>query len=395
MRVSDTKLIRLRVLKAIRQHGPIARSELPRLTGVSAGRITKLAAELLECGLVKERQQTRRTNGRPKTDLEIDTGAGIVIGTNLGTAGSLEVVFVDLAANIVHQECMQIGWHDGLASMADDIADQIVLAVANSPFEMDEILRVGVSIPGVIDHLAGAVRYLAFYPPPAQPVQFADRIARKTQLPVVIENDNGSLARAEHWFGRAQLDDSFTLLSIGFGIGSADYRYGLPAPGPSGTNTEIGHVKVDFGKDARPCFCGGRGCLIAYASIYGMLEASGLLFTESIPQLDDMQSSFEALLQAASRGERAAQDALALASRTMGVAIANHINATSPRLIIVLFHNAGFLAAVEDQLRTTVVANVMPGLCGTCEVRFALVESDWRLKGAAALALEQTYLASS
>lgn len=395
MRVSDTKFNRLCVLKAIRQHGPIARSDLPTLTGVSAARITKLTAELLDRGLIKEQQETKRKNGRPKTYLEINADAGIVIGTNLGAAGALEVVFVDLAANILHTEVMQIGAHQDMASMADEMADQIIGAVAKSPFEMADIARVGVSIPGVIDHHVGSVRYLALYPQPENPVLFADRIARKTQLPVVIENDNGCLARAEHWFGRAQHDDSFTLLNIGFGIGSADYRYGLPAVGPSGVNTEIGHVKVDFGAEARPCFCGGRGCLIAYASIYGMLQAAGLLSSEPSPQLGTLRSSFDTFLNAAAHGDIAAQDALTFAGRTLGIAIANHINATSPSLILVLFQNAAFLAAVEQILHATVADNIMPGLRGTCDVRLGQIESDWRWKGAAALALEQTYLANA
>lgn len=395
MRVSDTKLNRLRVLKAIRQHGPIARSDLSKLTSVSGARITKLAAELLEVGLIKERQETSRKNGRPKIYLEIDAAAGIAVGTNLGSAGSLEVVFVDLAASILHKECMQISRHEGLETLAEDIAHQVIGAVNNSPFAMDEIVSLGVSIPGVIDHNTGSVRNLALYPQPAQPIDFADRIARITQLPVVIENDNGCLARAEHWFGCAQNDESFTLLSVGFGIGSAEYRYGLPAMGPSGANTEIGHVKVDLGEDARSCFCGGRGCLIAYASIYGLLDAAGLLTRRSVPQLDVLQRSFDEYLLAADQGNRERQIALDRAGRTLGVAIANHINSTSPDLMIVLFHSASFLAAMEEALQSAVAENVMPGLRGTCEVRLGLAEQDWRLKGAAALALEQTYLADA
>ena len=287
MRIPDHKFNRLAALKAIQQRGPIARSDLPDVIGVSGARITKLIAELLNLGMITERRFAEGKNGRPKVLLEIKGDAGIVIGTNLSGAGMLNVTFVDLAANVRHRIRSNIGTHSELTNMADAIGDTIARAINDSPFAITEIMRVGVSIPAVIDEVHGTVHYMTMFPVPDSPADFASRIARRLNLPVTIENDNGCLARAEHWFGNAQQLSCFSMVHVGFAIGSANYESGLPSVGTSGINTEIGHVKVDYSDDARQCFCGAKGCLNAYASMYGMLDAAKLLADLPFPLYAD------------------------------------------------------------------------------------------------------------
>ena len=394
MRIPDHKFNRLALLKAIQQRGPIARSDLPEVIGVSGARITKLTAELLKLGLITERRFAEGKNGRPKVLLETKADAGIVIGTNLSGAGMLDISFVDLAANVRHRTKLQIGAHSELNNMADAIGDKIAEAIDDSPFAEREIVRVGVSIPAVIDGANGTVHYMTMFPIPDSPADFASRIAQRLNLPVTIENDNACLARAEHWFGNAQHLSCFALVHVGFGIGSANYESGVPAVGTSGINTEIGHVKVDYGTNARQCYCGAKGCLNAYASMYGILEAAHLLDDLPFPPLPGLRQRFAAFLELATQGNSVTSQELAVAGTYLGRVIANHINATASGHTLILFQDAAFLASVERPLLDAVDANVMAGMRKSCAITLASADTDWRWKGAAALALEQTYLAN-
>ena len=106
MRINDQTLNRLAVLKAIRQHGPIARSDLPRLTELSAGTITQLTAELLRRGLILERKDSTKRNGRPRTFLEIARNGAVVVGASIEGQGLLTTAFVDLMGNLLFAPVM-------------------------------------------------------------------------------------------------------------------------------------------------------------------------------------------------------------------------------------------------------------------------------------------------
>ena len=93
-------------------------------------------------------------------------------------------------------------------------------------------------------------------------------------------------------------------------------------------------------------------------------------------------------------GDPIASHDLTVAGTYLGRVIGNHINATAPRDILILFQDSAFLAAVEQPLLRAVEANVMSGLRKSCAITLAPTDTDWRWKGAAALALEQIYLAN-
>lgn len=391
MRASDQTLNRLTVLKAIRRFGPISRSELPRLTGLSGGTITQLTADLVERELVSERREQARRLGRPPVKLEIDAGAAVVIGAGLGAKmGSLTITFVDLIGTELFAIDLGLGPVTTIAEFGERIADVIEQAIAASPFAPATIARAGLALPAVIDSGRGTVHFMATLPP--GPFAMADLLARRIGLPVTIENSLSCMARAEHWFGRAQTLDTFTLVSVGYSVGSAEYLDGLPKSGANGLNPELGHVKVAVGDGARPCYCGGKGCLSAYASMYGILEQTDLFETIPPPDLRDIDGKFDALLDRAERGDGAAIALFDGAAEHLGVALANHLTTTDPGNVLVAFGSARFLERIGERLRDALARNTLAGVLAASEVEFIVADPEWWQGGTAALALEQTYL---
>lgn len=381
---------RLAVLKAIRQGGPVARSALPGLTGLSAGTITAVTAGLVRNGLVVEQREAAPTRGRPRVNLSIDAGGAIVVGAALVGVGMLSVAFVDLAGSLLHQREVKLARARTLPDMARVLSEALGEAMAASPYARTEIGRIGLALPALVNARTGTVHYMSTMPP--DPVPFAGPIAEALGIPVTIENDIAVMARAEHWFGRAQALDSFTLVNFDYALGSARYVDGLPWSGANGIATEIGHTKIDPSENARACYCGGRGCASSYCSIFGLLAAAGWLEGLAFPALKRLDELFDQLLDRAEAGDGEILALLDQAAKMLAMTVANHVNASDPGAILMLMRPR-LRALLSDRFKAVFAASVMPGMGEATRLIHADPDPDWRWKGTAALALEQTFLA--
>ena len=393
MRVPDHTHNRLLLLKAIRRFGPVARTELPGLTGLSSGLVSQLTGDLANRGLLLERKLPMKQPGRPRTHIAINQDGAIVLGANLSGGGLLKAYFVDLAGNQLHMQAMRLEPQVSLEDMAEAMALALEAAIVESPFDLRSISRAGISLPALIDSVAGEVHYMTTFPAKGA-VPFARIVADRLGLPVTIENDISCMARSEHWFGRAQDLHTFTLVHLGFALGSAEYANGVPKAGANGLNPEFGHIKSMVGDGARQCFCGARGCLVSYASMYGILSATGELEDAPFPPVGRLKHRFEQFLDRAETGDIAARGVLEQAGSFLGLALANYITATDPGQVLVAISGERFLKAIADPLTRALHANAMPGVMPKTNVELIVADDDWRWRGTAALALEQTYLGS-
>jgi predicted NBD/HSP70 family sugar kinase len=366
---------------------------LPVLTGLSGGTITQLTKDLVRRGLVVESREGSSRPGRPRTHLEVNAQGAILIGASLREDDTLATAFVNLAGAKVFSKDLKIRSPASLAGLADEIAVALQGAIEDYPFDRSLITRIGIAMPAVIDSVRGIVHFMATLP--AGPFPFANAIAKRLKLPVTIENDMVCMARAQHWFGPAQALDTFTLIHVGFTLGSAQYKDGLPNSGANGFNQELGHTKSAFDKAKYPCFCGGQGCLTTYCSEFGILTQAGLLKSSPFPSVQTIVAKFRRLLDRADAGDKRALALFDAAGFQLGLVVANHLNADDPGNVLILMHERRFLKLVARSFHPALRENTLPGLLPNTTIRFGLADKHWRWKGTAALALEKAYLESS
>lgn len=393
MQGSEQTLNRLAVLKAIRRYGPVSRGELTNLTGLSGGTITSLTADLVERRLISERRDARGRMGRPRVQLEIDAAAAILVGAKLSPRlGYLDVIFVDLRGRELFAQVVALHPSDTLAEFGESLAAAVLETITASSFSLGAITRVGIALPAIVDSTRGYVHSMTTFPP--LPFGLAGLLSKRLKMPVTIENDLACMARAEHWFGRAQELATFTLIRVGHSVDLAEYLDGLPRTGASGLNSEIGHVKMVPGSSNRQCFCGGEGCLNAFSSMYGVLSQTDLI--EAIPPAHpaDIGAKFDILLDRAKRGERKARALLDEAAEKLGVAVANYVMTTDPGVVLVAVESQAFLDSIEDRFRTALARSTLGAILMTSRVEFIVADSEWWQSGMGALALEQIYLSS-
>jgi hypothetical protein len=93
------------VLRTILRHGPVARSTVARLAGISPAGVTRLTASLVELGLITETAGpvARNGMGRPHIPVDIDVGKHIVAGVHIAHE-YCTLATLDLAGNVRAQE---------------------------------------------------------------------------------------------------------------------------------------------------------------------------------------------------------------------------------------------------------------------------------------------------
>lgn len=388
MRISDHDYTRLRVLRALREAEPVARTQLAQLSGVTGATITEIVGDLVERGLVLEDKVRSGSRGRPRVNLRLNPEGSHVVGVFHGLDAVLTVGIVNLKgeSRFTHSEALPPT--SRLDERARQMAEIVGKALAASPFSKDEIGHVGVGLPAIVDFRSGMVEYMATFD--AGPCPFAEIMADELQLPVTIDNDVNVLARAEYWFGQPPGVADFVLIVAGLALGCAIYAAGQIAIGAHGLRPEIGHTKV-VAENGRLCRCGARGCLQAYSSVTGLADQYAELRGCDLPPFTEWNELARRMVAEAEAGDRQVRDILERASRFLGIAVANQINLSDPSRILLLFEEPVLAEAFSDSFLEALDENTLPVLRGQAEREIRVMDRERYWQGAAAIGLEHIY----
>ncbi len=202
---------------------------------------------------------------------------------------------------------------------------------------LDEVAGLGIGVAGQILGHSGLVLVgpnLGW-----RDVRFGSLVERELGRHPRIVNDLSAAAWGEGARGAAQGAKDVLLVFAGSGVGAGLIVNGKLFEGSGGIAGELGHVKVV--KDGRPCGCGQRGCLEAYAGGHNIkariLELAKEGKVRAIMKAaggDPERIGGPALEEAANEGD---PEAIALRDEIaayLGISIANLITVLNPRKLI-------------------------------------------------------------
>jgi predicted NBD/HSP70 family sugar kinase len=360
------------VMQALRRHPGSSQRELAALTGLDKATVSAVVAQLAAAGLVARRAAPNavRRLGRPAVALEIPLSAGLVFGVRLEPDG-IAVAAADLAGRVVDRETAE-GFADPGAAIGalKEAVGRLAARIGPVPQR-----AIGVGVPALID----ASGRLLFGPNLRwRDVPLAERASAVLPMPAIVENDTNAAAIAEREFGCCGGVDDFIYISGHSGIGGAVFAGGRLYRGARGLAGEIGHIKVVAG--GRPCACGGRGCLEAYASVPALLA---ILAERAAPARD--------IADMAKRAEAGEAPVLALLAETgalVGGVLAGLVNALNPSHLVL----GGNLAIVAPwmlaSLRQALSAAALDQLGEALVIERSPLGADAVLMGGVALALQ-------
>ncbi|WP_374010245.1 ROK family glucokinase [Leifsonia sp. LS-T14] len=148
------------------------------------------------------------------------------------------------------------------ASRPVEIENAVVAMIERLSDGPEEIAGVGVAAAGFIDAAQSTVYYAPNISWRHEP--FREKLEKRIDLPVLIENDANAAGWAEFRYGAGRLVSDMVILTIGTGVGGAIVSNDRLFRGGFGAGAEIGHMRVVPG--GLPCGCGAHGCIEQYGS---------------------------------------------------------------------------------------------------------------------------------
>lgn len=242
---------RSRVIQALCDHGPMSRTDLETLADVSRTTIENIVQSLVETGLIEEQ------NG----SLWFGTRAGLSGGAVIGE-GTYEAALVNARGELLEHATGEFD--------AEDMSGQAVAVAAREglvkvlPRKIEDLLGIGVAVPGLCDPNTGEVLGSGQVPA-LRGSRFVQSLGSSFGRDVLIDNDSRALALGEKWFGSGRGAQTFASVQTGSGLGVGLVLEGSIYRGPSGTAGELGHTAVV--PRGERCTCGLTGCWETIATL--------------------------------------------------------------------------------------------------------------------------------
>jgi glucokinase len=254
------------------------------------------------------------------------------IGIDLGGTKIYGVVVK--GAEIVNEAKRKTPTQGGPLAVVDAIAELIEGLGGTKGLD-----GVGLGAPGVVDVITGTVHEAPNLPGWVEAFDLGPALAETLGVPrVTVDNDVNVGTLAEHRVGAGKGANEMLGVFVGTGVGGGLILGGELRRGATGLAGEIGHVVVE--QHGRPCGCGGRGHLEAYAGRAGLerrardLESEGrdTVLVDLAPAKRMTSGVFAKALAA---GDALAIELLDEAVEALGVAIASAVTLLDLPLVVV------------------------------------------------------------
>ncbi|MFJ8397855.1 ROK family protein [Streptomyces sp. NPDC094144] len=228
-------------LDLLLEHGPLSRTRIGKLTGLSKPTASQLLARLEAAGLVVA---TGTAAGRPGPNAQLYTvnaAAAHVAGLDVNAQRILAAVADVTGETVGEFELRTPGRRAD--SVVRQVADALDGAVKDAGLTRSDVHRLVIGTPGAFDPGTGRLRY-ASHLPGWHSTSLLDELAAFLPMPVEYENDVNLVAVAEQRLGAARGHDDFVLLWNEEGLGAALVINGRLHRGFTGGAGEVGFLPV-------------------------------------------------------------------------------------------------------------------------------------------------------
>jgi glucokinase-like ROK family protein len=383
------------VMRVLRRQRLISRGEISHITGWSKAKASQEIRSLVDKGYLVEVGEGASQGGRKPMLLRINNQLGYIVGIDIG-ATSMDIALADVTGSIVQRRSEPTDVHLRPESVLGRCGELIVEMAAAQGCLRDQVLGIGVGVPGPVDFARGVL-----VAPPLMPEweNFVIRDFFKETFPsayVIVDNDVNIMALGEQRVGDGAGIDHFIFVKIGTGIGAGIISNGKIHRGSDGCAGDIGHICVD--KKGPLCSCGNIGCLEAMAAgpaiVSKALEASR---NGSSPTLSLMRESNGGFLRpedvnaACREGDQAALDIIRASGQMVGDVLASLVNFFNPSHIFIGGGIANFGNHLLVAIRSAVLQRSLPLATTHLSIKFSRMGLDTGVSGAIALALDYLF----
>jgi predicted NBD/HSP70 family sugar kinase len=334
------------VFGLIRDGAVSTRTEVGRLTGLSRTAVAARVSALQARGLVLERAEAESTGGRPPARLVFNADAGVVLAAAIGRSRT-QLGVCNLAGEVLTMADIDQEIGIGPDDLMPDIAKHLERLMGEAGRPLDEVLGVGLSIPGTADTVRGcsldSPNMSGWDGIPLPPY-----LRELTAAPILLDNDANVIVLAERRGQRDRFND-MVLIKASTGLGAGIVAGGVLQRGAAGAAGEFGHTKIPAAAGV-PCRCGDTGCLEAIAGGWALVRTMQQQGRHGVGHIRD-------LVDLALGGDSEARRLIRESGRHIGEVLAGAVNLLNPEALVI----AGDMSKAYDifvaGLRETVYGN--------------------------------------
>jgi len=386
------------ILNTIRKFGPISRTGLNKITGLSGATVTKFVNNLLKTGLIKEDGWESSRGGRKPVLLRISPNAGFAIGVDVG-GENLRVIVIDLETNVIAKVTKKTKAEEGKEKIFKRIIQTIHQVVDSSGIPSEKIKGIGIGISGLIDYKNGVSLFCPNLPG-WENIPVKSLIEKEIGLPTWVDDSSRTMALAENWCGVAKEVKNFIFVNVGIGIGCGIFTNGQIYRGAGGIAGEFGHITID--ERGPRCNCGNNGCLETLASGPAIARRARKVIEEGVVSLiekltggDLDRITPEIIVEAAKKGDKLAFNIIEKTGKYLGIGIADMINIFNPELVVI---GAGVSQAgnlLLDPVKRTIKARALQQSFSMVNIKLSQLGDIAGAIGAAILVLKNIFVGNN
>ncbi len=272
------------------------------------------------------------------------------IGIDLGGT-NIAMGLVDDALHLVYQVSEPTNLPKSPERLADDIHALAVRMLADRGLTEADVGCAGIGIPGTVNQAEGTVEYANNFG--FDNVPFVRLLQERFACRLLAANDAGAAAWGEYLAGCGQGVNSMVAMTLGTGVGGGIILNGRLWDGCNAAAGEMGHMVLHTG--GRPCTCGRKGCLEAYASATALVQRAAEAVADAPESLlARAPIDGRAVFAAAKAGDETAARVLDEFLTDLAEGVTNIINILQPELLCIGGGLSGAGAQLLDPLRKKV-----------------------------------------
>ena len=382
-----------RILRLLRDQGPVSRAELGDRLDLTRPRLLAEVDRLVAAGLIAEAGLAASRGGRRSTLVEMHPRLRFA-AVDLGASSiDIEVVNGRLEPLAAYQEPADI--RSGPKVILQRVNE--LLAKARTEGVYDRLDGVGIGVPGPVSFRDGVP-----VSPPIMPgwdrYPVREVLAREHGCPAVVDNDVNIMAIGERHGGVARSVDDFLFVKIGTGIGCGIHLAGAVYRGVDGCAGDIGHIQVDAAGPV--CSCGNAGCLEALFSGAALArEALAAARSGESPALAERLAAAEGgaaitakdVADGAAEGDVTCIRLIREGGRRVGGVLATLVSFANPSMIVIGGGLAQLGHILLAEIRSVVYRRSLPLATGNLPVVLSELGGRAGVTGAAVLASDVAF----
>lgn len=261
------------ILHFVKKYGPISRTEIWNRLNISRAAVTQVIRQLQESNLIVEIGAGESTGGRKPVYIAFNGSSRKFFAFDWV---SRSLYLMDMGGSILAECPIQFGAGVTPVAFAALIEREITKIESLHLYEPEEMVGLGVALPGLIDHTRATVLYsveLGW-----QNVSLEDLFQHRFRNRVYLERTGNVMALGANAKEDAKSSMHLQLIILSHdGIGVSTVVRGDCQHGANYMYGELGHIKTS---SDIICSCGQRGCLEAVVN--SLLIQSGGVITDEI-----------------------------------------------------------------------------------------------------------------